>query len=169
MFVPAPSNATQIKTLADANRILPVGYGVKGRRPSYGLTGPDGASVGVFRSLQGAVKAAKQHAEGVISNPPNPNGGRLVWFKATSGRDVSLKNKTQAALGKAMAISDAKTWAAEFPGQPYDDSDWDQEAFKLWKLTDATGEPLSDDRVARVWEAYLLALPGAIEARLNKQ
>ena len=101
-------------------------------------------------------------------NPPNPNGGRLVWFKATSGRDVSLKNKTQAALGKSMAVSDAKTWAAEFPGEPYDGSDWDQEAFKSWKLTDATGNALSDERIARVWEAYTKALPLAIAARLTK-
>lgn len=169
MFIPVATNATPIKTLADANRVLPAGYTVKGRRPSYGLTGPKGVSVGVFQSLQGAVKAAKQHADGVLVNPPNPNGGRLVWFKATSGRDVALKNKTQASLGKSMAISDAVTWSVEFPGQPYDGSDWDQEAFKSWKLTDATGEPLTDDRVARVWEAYLTALPGAIDARLNKR
>lgn len=168
MFIPV-ANANPIQTIKDARKALPPGYGVKGRRPSYSLTGPDGASVGVFKSLRGAVKAAKQHAEGVMTNPPNPNGGRLVWFKASSGRDVSLKNKTQAALGKAMAISDAKTWAAEYPGQPYDGSDWDREAFRMWRLTAATGEPLTDDRAARVWEAYLTALPDAIDARLNKR
>lgn len=168
MFVPAANTATQIKTLNDANRSMPAGYSVKGRHPSYGLIGPAGVSVGTFRSLQGAVKAAVQHAEGVMVNPPNPNGGRLVWFKATSGRDVSLKNKTLASLGKAMAISDAKTWAAEFPAQPYDGSDWDREAFRCWKLTDATGNALSDERTARVWEAYTEALPLAIAARLAK-
>lgn len=167
MFI--PTNTTPIKNINDARKALPDGYKVKGRHPSYGLTGPGGKVIGTFQSLQGAVKAAVQHHEGVLVNPPNPNGGRLVWFKATSGRDVSLKNKTQASLGKSMAISDAKTWAAEFPGQPYDDSDWDQEAFKMWRLTDATGEPLSDDRVARVWESYLANLPVAIDARLNKR
>jgi hypothetical protein len=168
MFVPAANTATQIKTLNDANRALPAGYTLAGRHPSYGLTSPGGESVGSFRSLQGAIKAATQHVKGVLINPPNPNGGRLVWFKATSGRDVSLKNKTLASLGKAMAISDAKTWAVEFPNEPYDGSDWDQEAFKTWKLTDATGNALSDERTARVWEAYTEALPLAIAARLAK-
>lgn len=168
MFIPV-ATANSIKNIKDARKALPSGYGVKGRRPTYSLTGPDNKALGVFKSLQGVIKAATQHAEGVMTNPPNPNGGRLRWFNASSGRDVSLKNKTLAGLGKSMAISDAKTWAAEYPGQPYDGSDWDREAFRMWRLTDATGEPLTDDRVARVWEAYLTALPDAIDARLNKR
>lgn len=167
MFIPV-ATANPIQTIKDARKALPPGYGVKGRRPSYSLTGPDGASVGVFKSLQGVVKAAKQHADGVITNPPNPNGGRLRWFKAAAG-SVSLKSKTQAALGRSLAISDAKTWTDDFPGEPYDGSDWDQEAFKSWRLTDATGGSLLDDQVARVWESYTAKLPSAIEARLRKQ
>lgn len=170
MFIPVATSAINpIKNINDARKALPDGYKVKGRRPSYSLTGPRGEVVGAFRSLQGVVKGAKQHADGVMTNPPNPNGGRLVWYKATSGRDVALKSKTQASLGKSMATSDAKTWAAEFPNEPYDGSDWDQEAFKSWKLTDATGGPLSDDRVARVWESYTTNLPAAIKIRLNKR
>lgn len=169
MFIPAVTQAT-IKTLDDAQQALPVGYSLKGRHPSYSLTGPDSKFVGSFKSLQGAIKAARQHAEGVMMNPANPNGGRLVWFTARCGGPasaVTLNNKTQAGLARAMAVSDAVVWAAEFPNQPYDGSDWDREAFTSWKLTDASGDALSDERTSRVWEAYAAALPTAIAARIK--
>lgn len=162
------NNSTSTPTITNidaAQAALPDGYTVKGLAPNYAVLGNDGKFIGTFRSLGGAVKAAHQHHNGLMVNPPNPKGGRLAWFVA-SGNGGTLKCKTLAGLGREMAAADAEVWEAEMgPGVRYDGSDWDREAFRSWRLADAMRRDLSDERIGRAWEAYLIALPEAIDRR----